>query len=369
MEARRVHQAEAELDRGLLTGVAAFRWATWVWMAVVVAIDASNDSFAHPWAALALVGAALAFTAWATAMVRSRPGVLLRPVTLAVELALAGALVLGDQWVYGSSHSQSLGSAWPLASVLSVAIVGGAWAGAAAGFALGTLHWLGDLAFVAGRWNGDRALGAWGSVVLFTLAGGIAGFVATRLRDAERRVTTARAREEVARTLHDGVLQTLAVVQRRSDDPDLVGLAREQELELREFLFGFEPGRSDLGPALRQAASKAERHHELRVSVILADEPKVPVPVVRALVGAVSEALTNASKHGGATHATVYVEQPDDGGLFCSVKDDGRGFDDGTTPEGIGISRSIRGRLDEVGGRVEVDGRPGRGTEVRLWVP
>ena len=175
-------------------------------------------------------------------------------------------------------------------------------------------------------------MGAWGTVVLFTLTGGVAGFVATRLHDAERRVTTARAREEVARTLHDGVLQTLAVVQRRSPDPDLVDLAREQELELREFLFGFEPGRSDLGPALRQAASKAERHHDLRVSVILADEPKVGDDVVRALVGAVSEALTNATKHGDATHATVYVEQPDEGGVFCSVKDDGRGFDDAATP-------------------------------------
>src|SRR6476469_6670406 len=208
MEARRVDEAQAELDRGLLVGVAAFRWATWIWMALVGAIDASNDSFAHPWAALVLIGLALAFTAWATVLVRTHPATLLRPTVLATELALAGALVFGDQWVYGSSHAQSLGSAWPLASVLSIAIVGGAWAGAAAGFSLGVLHWLGYLPFVAGRWTGDRALGAWGTVVLFTLTGGVAGFVATRLHDAERRVTTARAREEVARTLHDGVLQT-----------------------------------------------------------------------------------------------------------------------------------------------------------------
>ena len=369
MESRRADQAQAELDRGLLTGVAAFRWATWVWMALVGTIDARNDSFAHPWAAFTLIGLALAFTVFATVTVRTRPQVLLGPAALATELVLAGALVFADQWVYGSTHSQSLGSAWPVASILTAGIVGGPLAGAAAGFALGILHWLGDLAFVSGRWTGDRAMSAWGSLVLLTLTGGVAGFVTTRLRDAERKITTARAREEVARTLHDGVLQTLAVVQRRSDDPDLVGLAREQELELREFLFGFEPGRSALGPGLRHAASRAERHHDLRVSVILADEPRVDDAVVKALVGAVSEALTNATKHGGATHATVYVEQPDEGGLFCSVKDDGRGFDDGTTPEGVGITRSIRGRLGEIGGRVEIDGRPGRGTEVRLWVP
>ena len=154
MEARRVHQAEAELDRGLLTGVAAFRWATWVWMALVAAIDASNDSLTHGWAAVVLIGLALAFTAWASVVVRSRPAVLLRPIVLAAELTLAGALVFGDQWVYGGSHAQSLGSAWPLASVLSLAIVGGAGAGAAAGFAVGTVHWLGDLAFVAGPVDG-----------------------------------------------------------------------------------------------------------------------------------------------------------------------------------------------------------------------
>ena len=78
--------------------------------------------------------------------------------------------------------------------------------------------------------------------------------------------------------------------------------------------------------------------------MILADEPRVDDVVVRAVVGAVSEALTNAAKHGAPPTATVYVDRAEDGGLFCSIKDDGRGFDDATTPKGIGISRSIRGR-------------------------
>jgi signal transduction histidine kinase len=88
--------------------------------------------------------------------------------------------------------------------------------------------------------------------------------------------------------------------------------------------------------------------------------------VVDALAGAVSEALANAGKHGDATVVTVYAE-PEGDAVFCSVKDDGHGFDG--APEGIGLSRSVRGRIAEVGGRVEVDGNPGRGTEVRLWVP
>jgi signal transduction histidine kinase len=90
--------------------------------------------------------------------------------------------------------------------------------------------------------------------------------------------------------------------------------------------------------------------------------------VADALVGAVSEALTNAGKHGGAKTVTVFAE-PTDGTLFCSIKDDGSGFDTSATNDGVGISRSIRGRIVEVGGRVEIDGHPGRGAEVRCWVP
>jgi signal transduction histidine kinase len=360
---------EIALERGLLAAIAAFRWWTWAWMAVVLVIDARNDSLVHLPVATALVLAALAFTAWATVMVRTGPAVLLRPPALATELAVAGSLVFADHWAYGSAHSQSLGSAWPLAAVMSIGLVLGAPGGATAGLLLGVLRWLGELWFEPGRWSGDRTLAAWGSVVLFGLTGAVAGFAAARLRDAERRIAAARAREEVARTLHDGVLQTLAVVQRRSDDPDLVSLARDQERELRDYLFGADARPTGLGSGLRQVASRAERHHGLRAQVVLADDPRTSPATTTAVVGAVAEALTNAAKHGGAATATVYVEQDDDGTVFCSVKDDGRGFDPTSVVEGEGIRRSIRARVVEVGGRVEIDGRPDRGTEVRLWVP
>jgi signal transduction histidine kinase len=64
----------------------------------------------------------------------------------------------------------------------------------------------------------------------------------------------------------------------------------------------------------------------------------------------------------------VYVEEDDDRRVFCSVKDDGPGFDPATTPPGVGISRSIRGRVEGIGGTVEIAASPGAGTEVRLWV-
>jgi signal transduction histidine kinase len=55
--------------------------------------------------------------------------------------------------------------------------------------------------------------------------------------------------------------------------------------------------------------------------------------------------------------------------VFCSVKDDGVGFDTGSTVEQIGLSRSIRERVGEVGGQEELSSSPGAGTEVCLWVP
>jgi signal transduction histidine kinase len=78
--------------------------------------------------------------------------------------------------------------------------------------------------------------------------------------------------------------------------------------------------------------------------------------------------LTNAGKHGDARRVVVFADD-ENGGVFCSVKDDGVGFDPATVAEGIGLSRSVRGRVEETGGRVEVVSAVGQGTEVRLWLP
>ncbi len=372
---------EAALERSLLTAVAVFRWAALAWTTVVIVIDARNDSFERLGVAVVLLVAAAAYTGWATLAVRIDPHRVVAAGALAIEGVVALGLALADGLAYGnlpnSSHSQSLGTIWPLAWVLTVGIRFGAGGGLVAGCSIGSAQFLSTWLFSDKVWHGDDWVGALGSVVTYGLGGAIAGFAAARLRQAEREVAFARAREEVARTLHDGVLQTLAVVQRRSDDDELVQLARDQEQDLRSFLFGTSPARrrarnggTDLEAALREAATQAERRHGLRAQVVVAgDLAPVPDPLAEAVQGAVAEALTNAAKHGGAAHATVFVDPGDDGDLFCSVKDDGTGFEPSATDEGVGLGRSIRGRIEDVGGRVEVDSRPGRGAEVRIHVP
>jgi signal transduction histidine kinase len=287
-------------------------------------------------------------------------------VTVAAEVAFGATLLVADGWVYDSFHGQTFGSAWPIAGVLMAGVVAGGSGGAAAGVTLGLGRYVGDS---IAPFLQASALGLWSSGVLFTMAGTAAGAVMTSVRRAETAVAEARAREAVARTLHDGVLQTLAVVQRRSTDRELAALARDQELELRAFLAGDRPATEDLGAALRSTAAHVERRDGLRIDVLLVDEghPFVHPQVVEALAGAVGEALTNAAKHGGAARATVFVDVDDE--VFCTVKDDGCGFDPATVTEGMGATTSIRGRLSEIGGTAEIDGRPGHGVEVRLRAP
>ena len=360
---------EDALVRGLLTGIAAFRWLAWAWMAFVLLVSRDELDGGRPWLAVGLVGAALVVTAVDGVLVRTDPDRLLTTGVIVAELAVGFALGAGDDWAFAGDHPQSLGSVWPLAGVLTAGVKWGGRGGAIAGAVVGLGRLFGDLVEVRNTEPiGDLTVTASSTFVLYALAGGVAGYAAVKLREAEREISMAQAREEVARTLHDGVLQTLAVVQRRASDPDLVRLARDQERELREYLFGLEPPGGELGPRLRQAAARFEDHFDGRAQVVVADDlPKLSDDRVEALAGAVSEALTNAGKHGGARSVTVYAEPADDGRVFCSVKDDGAGFGP-DAPEGVGLSRSIRGRVGDVGGRVEVDGNPGRGTEVRLWV-
>ena len=354
----------ADLEWGVARGIATFRWLAWGWSVAVLVVtraDLSRPVAAGAWLGVSLVVTAATFEA----SIRRRRW-LFHPAAVVVEVAVGANLLLADGWVYDSIHGQTFGSAWPIAGALMAGVAFGPLAGAGAGLTLGAARAVGAEVAV---YPAASQLGLWSTAVLSAVAGAAAGAVMGLVRSAEAQVAQARAREEVARTLHDGVLQTLAVVQRRSTDRDLASLARDQELDLRAFLAGDRTASESLGAALRSAAAHVERRDGLRVQVLLVDEdhPTVAVAVVEAVAGAVREALTNAAKHGAASRATVFVDVGDD--VFCTVKDDGRGFDPATSVEGLGSSGSIRGRLEGVGGTAETVSQPGAGAEVRLRAP
>ncbi len=177
-------------------------------------------------------------------------------------------------------------------------------------------------------------------------------------------------RAEMAAHLHDSVLQTLALIQ-RSDDPARMSiLARHQESELRDWLYGAAPldGVDRVSTALKSAAVKIEEEYQIPIEVVTVGNHPLDESA-RALIGAASEAMVNAAKHSGADRLSLFFEAGDDS-MSVFVTDQGNGFDPGSVDEDRrGIAESIRGRMQRVGGSVEIVSEPGEGTEVILTMP
>lgn len=357
------------LDSGLDAAVRAFRTAAWAWLTVVTVL--SYASIERPVAAAIGVLAAGVVTAvsWLPSS-PTRSGEVRRRL-VAAELLVGAGLVAADGWVYDDGRAQSFGGVWPLAGVLAVAVRSGRRAGVSAGLVLGLARAVGEVVVVRGAWSATRVLAVASTGVLFGLAGWAAGWAAGRIRIAERLAARSAARAEVAAELHDGVLQTLAVVQRRSDDVDLVRLARSQEAELRRYLAGPDETPSGDVPVevlLRAAAADAIARFGLRVEVAAVPPlPSLPAERAAALRGAVGESLANVAKHAGTERAVVFAEADGDC-LHVSVSDEGTGFDPGSTAE-RGIADSIRRRVAAIGGTTGIESRPGSGTTVTVEVP
>ena len=183
---------------------------------------------------------------------------------------------------------------------------------------------------------------------------------AQRIRSQER--------AEMAAHLHDSVLQTLAMVQRRAGEPhEVAAIARRQERELRAWLSGRPaPGQvAQLAPALEVAAAEVEERHGVPVEVVAVGDRDLD-PATEAVVGAAREAMTNAAKFGGGSTVDVYAECTDDR-LQVFVRDRGPGFDPEELPaDRRGVRESIVGRMERHGGRATITSAPGAGTEVEL---
>jgi signal transduction histidine kinase len=352
-------------DVALVRTLAAARLAAWGWLAF--AYLQRWDQVAHPvparWslAATAAASLLLAWLAWA------HPENSLRTVVVLGELGLALCAVAVDPWVFRAHGGPPLfWGLWPVVAVLAVAIAYGGWRGALAGGLAGLIRLT---ALFTPAPSGRAAIPS--AVVFFTLSGAAVGYLALLLRRSEAEVATARVREELSVRLHDGVLQTLGIVRRRTDDPVLASLARESERELRDYLSATATTRQHtrLGDGLVSAASRFERLFDVKTHVLVPDDlPDPEEGVVEALLAATNEVLANAGKHAHAENVYLFAE-PTMGGVLISVRDDGCGFDESSVATGQGLRHSVRRRLWEIDGRVEIKTAPGLGTEVCLWLP
>jgi signal transduction histidine kinase/phage shock protein PspC (stress-responsive transcriptional regulator) len=258
----------------------------------------------------------------------------------------------------------------------------GRWLGSESGtrrFSLARLTFgsvlaLAGLVIMATRGRSLAAIWDIGAAVLAVLAGIILIAAPWVLRfwsdlrheQAERARATERA--DIAAHLHDSVLQTLALIQRKSDDPAAVAqLARAQERELRSWLYAG-PSDSDatLAAAVTEAAHEVEDLHGIPIDVVATGDRPLD-DGGQALVRAVRESLLNAVRH-GAPPVSLYLEVGPTG-VEAFVRDHGPGFELEEVPEDrLGVRQSILGRMARHGGAARVR-RLEQGTEVVLTLP
>jgi signal transduction histidine kinase len=226
------------------------------------------------------------------------------------------------------------------------------------------------------------------SAILLLAAGaaigglGFAQLLATRRAERKhaeqiRREAATAERDRLGRSIHDGVLQVLALVQRQGSElgaqgGELAALAGEQEAALRGLLAGAAStgggAAEDLRWPLQALAAPA-------VEVATpAQAVQLPSGIAAEVVAAVRAALDNVRKHAGAdARAWILLEDEHDG-VRVTVRDDGVGFPPERPAEAaeagrLGIAQSMRGRIADCGGTTTIDSRPGEGTEVEFWVP
>ena len=246
----------------------------------------------------------------------------------------------------------------------------GGWARLAAGLALVVA---GVLVMVSGSGSWEQtwlallsSVAVLGGVALVLLPWGLKFWRDLEAERAGRVRATERA--EIAAHLHDSVLQTLALIQRRAgSETDVVRLARAQERELRGWLYR-DPGKEagQLSEGINAAAAEVEDSLGHAVEVVTVGDCAMSERH-EALVQAAREAMLNAARHGGGA-VSVYLEVTD-GAAEVFVKDRGPGFDPDAVPaDRLGVRESIVGRMNRHGGTAIINSSQA-GTEVRLRLP
>ena len=356
----------------LLGALAVLRFVVLLNTVVIYAVRFRH--YEHPavgWLVMLLLSAWTAFAVWEYGSPERR-----RAWLFVADLVVAVAAILVTPYVKGEGFNATLPGFWVMGVVLAWAVVW-RWVG---GLVAGVVVSLADLAIRA-----DVSQQTYGNVFLLVVGGGVVGYLSGVLQQtalerdvAERSAATAAERQRLARVVHDGVLQVLALVQRRGPElgpegAELGRLAGDQESRLRALVqqdsrATVTPGDADLGQQL--AALQSASVHVVTPGTRVA----VPGAVAAELVAVVEACLSNVRHHVGRdAEAWVLLEDLGDRWLV-SVRDNGPGIEPGrleaAAAEGrLGVAQSIVGRMADLGGTASLVSAPGAGTEWELSVP
>jgi signal transduction histidine kinase len=347
------------------------------------------DNFDRPTLGIAVVVALVGWTglaSWAYSAAERR-GVVLLSADLVVGLTAIGLSLV----VKGDDLRATIPGFWVMAPLLAWAVHWGWRGGAIAGLLLSAA----DLAV-----RGEFTSVNYSNVFLLLIGGPTVGFVSDSLKSmaaerevAQRTAAVAAERARLARAVHDGVLQVLALVQRRGGElggefDELGKLAGTQEAALRNLIrqqdsvisegvgSSREPGEGGAGGVADLGAALAglESLPRPRVHVALPGTPVlISAGVADELRALVEAALANIAQHvGERADAWVLVEHLSDR-VIVSVRDAGGGIPEGRLAEAaaegrLGVAGSIRGRASDLGGSAVLHTGPD-GTEWEITVP
>ncbi|MEV4194072.1 MacS family sensor histidine kinase [Streptomyces toxytricini] len=401
--AKRERVVRMSVEQPLWRALTAYRLITMVYAVGLFA--SAYRYFDRPWIAVWYLAFLAVWTLATLRKVANAASCTKRFLVADLTVALVGILLtpLADTHERITAGGPTLPTIWTAGSVLAFAIKGGwRWACVASSLVAA--------ANIVQR--GEPTRDTVHNVLLVWVASVAIGYVVEVARASEATLARAleieaatRERERLARDIHDGVLQVLAMVQRRGTElggeaAELGRLAGEQEVALRTLVSSglvrpSRVSRDESRGALVDAydedddadAAGADGAGEVDLRSLLAPhagsrvsfaEPGTPVPLpapaARELAAAVGAALDNVRRHAGeGARAWILVEDWGDE-VIVTVRDDGPGIPAGRLDQAegegrMGVALSIRGRLRDLGGTAELVSVPGQGTEVELKVP
>jgi signal transduction histidine kinase len=151
-------------------------------------------------------------------------------------------------------------------------------------------------------------------------------------------------------------------------------LLNEVEKHLRRYSHELRPTiLDDLGwiPAVRFLADGVSKRANLPIHIDATVSGRLPTAIETTLYRLVQEALTNAVKHAKASNVWIRAWR-EDFTQCCTIRDDGAGFKilrgQGTHRKGLGLV-AMRERVSAIGGTLQIESRPGHGTEISIRLP